>query len=52
VTEHVLTEVDQGVLVVRLNRPKKLNALTSEMYSVMADAIETAEKDRSIKVVL
>ena len=51
-TEHVLTEVDQGVLVVRLNRPKKLNALTSEMYSVMADAIETAENDRSIKVVL
>ena len=51
-TNQVLTEVDSGVLIVRLNRAEKQNALTSEMYTAMADSIDHAEGDRAIKVVL
>jgi len=51
-TSHVLTEVDSGVLIVRFNRAEKKNALTSGMYTAMADAIDHAESDRVVKVVL
>jgi enoyl-CoA hydratase/carnithine racemase len=51
-TDHVTTEQDQGVLIVRLNRAAKKNALTGEMYTVMADAIERAAADRAIKTLL
>jgi len=51
-SEHVITEFDRGVLLVRFNRAEKKNALTSEMYSALADAIEQANEDKAIKVVL
>ena len=50
--EFVLTEQDQGVLIIRLNRAEKKNALTGAMYTVMADAIEQAQQDTGIKVLL
>jgi enoyl-CoA hydratase/carnithine racemase len=50
--EQVMTELDQGVLIVRMNRPQKKNALTGAMYGAMADAIDRAQGDRSIRVVL
>lgn len=50
--EHILTELNNGVLIVRMNRAEKKNALTNGMYSVMADAIERAASDRMVKVVL
>lgn len=50
--EFVLTERDQGVLIIRLNRAEKKNALTGAMYTVMADAIERAQQDPEIKVLL
>jgi enoyl-CoA hydratase/carnithine racemase len=51
-TEHVLTELDGGVLMVRFNRPEKRNALTPDMYSALADAIDRANLDTGIRVVL
>jgi enoyl-CoA hydratase/carnithine racemase len=51
-TAAILTERDNGVLIIRLNRAEKKNALTADMYTVMADAIEQAESDRGIKVLL
>jgi enoyl-CoA hydratase/carnithine racemase len=51
-TEHVLTELDGGVLLVRLNRPEKKNALTPDMYMALADAIDRANLDTGIRVVL
>ena len=51
-TEHVTTTLDDGVLIVQMQRPEKKNALTSEMYAALADAIEQADNDRSVKVVL
>lgn len=52
VSEHVITDLDEGVLLVRFNRPEKKNALTSSMYSSLADAIEQANENNAIKVVL
>jgi enoyl-CoA hydratase/carnithine racemase len=52
VTESIVTELDQGVLIIRLNRTAKKNALTAAMYTVMADAIEQAQRDSAIKVLL
>jgi len=51
-TELISTEQDKGVLVIRLNRPEKKNALTAAMYTVMADAIDQAQRDPQIKVLL
>jgi enoyl-CoA hydratase/carnithine racemase len=51
-TDHVKIERDESVLIIRMDRPEKKNALTTEMYSLMADAIESAGSDRTIKALL
>src|SRR5690606_30080787 len=51
-TEHVKTEIESGILTLTLARPDKKNALTNEMYGVLADALENAEKDPAVRVVL
>ena len=51
-SEHVKIEVENGILTLTLQRPDKKNALTSAMYQVLSDAMERAETDPSIKVVL
>jgi len=50
--ETILEELVSGVLTVRFNRPDKKNALTPAMYAVMADAIERAEQENEVRVVL
>lgn len=51
-TDHVLVTVEDGVQIVTMNRPDKKNALTAEMYKVLADAIEIADADPKIRVTL
>ena len=51
-SEHVKTEVVDGILVLTLQRPDKKNALTGAMYNALSDGLERAETDSSIKVVL
>src|SRR6266581_252322 len=51
-TEHVKTEVDAGIMTLTLARPDKMNALSNAMYSAMSDALEGAEKDPAVRVVL
>jgi enoyl-CoA hydratase/carnithine racemase len=51
-SEFVKTELTDGILLVTLNRPEKKNALTQPMYAVMADAIERAQTDSDVKVVV
>ncbi len=46
---HILVEQLEGkVGLVRLNRPKVLNALNSEVMSELMDALETLDRDESI----
>lgn len=51
-TELVTVTVEDGVQIVTMNRPDKKNALTAEMYKVLADAIEVADADPKIRVTL
>ncbi len=43
---------DGALLEVRLTRPAKKNALTESMYGAIADALDLAERDPSVRVVL
>jgi len=51
-TDYVKTEVAAGIMTLTLARPDKKNALSSAMYSAMSDALERAEKDPAVRVVL
>jgi len=48
----LLYEKKDNVAVVTLNRPDKLNALNSEVYSELYDAFNEAEKDDAVRVVV
>lgn len=51
-TQHVLVEKAQNILVLTLNRPDKKNALTRAMYQTLATEIAGAETDPNIRCVL
>lgn len=51
-SEHVLVEKINKVLVLTLNRPEKKNALTRAMYKTLATEIANAESDPKIRCVL
>ncbi|MBS7661784.1 enoyl-CoA hydratase [Pseudomonas lalucatii] len=51
-SEHVLVEREQGLLTLRLNRLDKKNALTRAMYGRMAEVLQQAERDASVRAVL
>jgi len=48
----IVTERSGGILRIQLNRPEKKNAWTGSMYVEVADLINEAAKDDSIRVVL
>src|SRR5271166_4167666 len=51
-TEQVEIKNDTGILTLTLTRPDKKNALTNEMYGALADAIEGAENDTAVRVIV
>ena len=51
-TEHIKIENEGGILTLTMARPDKKNALTNAMYGALADAIEAAETDPAVRVVL
>lgn len=48
----ILTQVEAGVMTVTLNRLERKNSITSVMYGVMADALESANHDPAVRVVV
>ena len=50
-TEHVRVERLESVLAITLARPERRNAITVAMYAALADAIEGAAQDPSIRAV-
>ncbi|WP_407181229.1 enoyl-CoA hydratase [Bradyrhizobium sp. STM 3562] len=50
--DHVQIERSNGILTLTLARPDKKNALTNEMYGSLADAIEGAETDAGVRVIV
>ena len=50
-SEDIGIERRDGALAIRLNRPARRNAITVAMYAALADAIEQAQDDRSVRVI-
>lgn len=50
--EHILTTETEGIVTITLNRPDKLNAFIGHMRRDLAEALEHAGSDRSIRVVI
>jgi len=48
----IVTEHSGSILRLQFNRPSKKNAMTSAMYITMADLLNNAAKDDSVRVVL
>ena len=48
---HVLVERKDGVLAILLARPERRNAITVAMYSALADAIESAAANATIRLI-
>src|SRR5882762_8604615 len=48
----IVTERSGSILRIQFNRPAKKNAMTSTMYITMADLLNNAAKDDSVRVVL
>ncbi|MEW6645096.1 MAG: enoyl-CoA hydratase-related protein [Pseudomonadota bacterium] len=51
-TDHVKTEIAAGVMTLTLQRPEKKNALTGAMYDALSSALNQAEADAAVRVVL
>src|SRR5690242_20755107 len=50
--EHILVSETEGIATITLNRPDKLNAFIGHMRRDLAEALEHAGSDRSIRVVI
>ncbi len=49
---HILVERQGAIQRIAINRPEKKNALTTAMYAAIADAVEAAERDAGVRVLL
>ncbi|HWW12912.1 MAG TPA: enoyl-CoA hydratase-related protein, partial [Brevundimonas sp.] len=51
-TDHIKTDLTNGVLTVTLARSDKKNAITQAMYAALAEATERARADDAVRVLL
>ena len=51
-TDHIKAEVSDRILTLIINRPEKKNALTVAMYAALADAVDGANDDPNVRVIL
>ena len=50
--ETLLTEFEDGVLLIRLNRPQALNALNAQLMGELTIALDAAETDDTVRCVI
>src|SRR5947209_3457565 len=50
--EQILTETDDGVLTVTLNRPERLNAWTGQMGQELRAAFDEADADDAVRAII
>jgi enoyl-CoA hydratase/carnithine racemase len=48
----IVTSKADGILTIEFNRPEKKNVITAAMYTMMADALNDADKDPSVRTIL
>lgn len=51
-TDQIQSEVKEGVLTLRINRPEKKNALNLAMYQALADSFTLADSDDTVRVIM
>ena len=51
-SEYVLTEIKNGVLVITINRPDKLNALNKQTIEELHETLVDAENQKDIRAVI
>lgn len=51
-SEHLHLTVDDGVAIIRLDRPEKLNAFTKDMLEAWLDALEACRVDPAVRVIV
>ena len=49
---HLLTEIEDAVAIIRINRPKVLNALNLPLMTELAELMERYDADPEINVIL
>ncbi|MBI2721009.1 MAG: enoyl-CoA hydratase/isomerase family protein [Bacteroidetes bacterium] len=52
VSEFILSEIKNGVLIITINRPDKLNALNKQTIEELHDALVDAENENDIRAVI
>ena len=50
--QNILSNSNNGITTITINRPKKLNALNKDTIQELHDAVKAAEKDKSTKVII
>jgi len=45
-------EIDHGILILRLNRPERMNAVNEEMYTEIAHLLQKYREDNDVRVVI
>jgi enoyl-CoA hydratase/carnithine racemase len=50
--EQILTELDDGVLTITLNRPERLNAWTEQMRAELIDAFDQADVNDDVRAII
>jgi 2-(1,2-epoxy-1,2-dihydrophenyl)acetyl-CoA isomerase len=50
--KEILYEVKEGVAVITLNRPERMNALTVRTHNELEEAIDGAEKDDAVRAIV
>lgn len=50
--EHLNAHLDQGILTLAINRPKAKNALYGDLYLFIAKALDEADQDKNVRVVI
>lgn len=51
-SEHIISTVADRIARIEIRRPEKKNALTGEMYTAMASALDAAEADNAVRVIV
>jgi len=49
---HITTHTDNGIFRIGIARPEKRNALTMAMYDALSAALQAAEQDQQVRVIL
>jgi enoyl-CoA hydratase/carnithine racemase len=50
--QSILTNVQDGILTLQINRPERKNALTAAMYAALAEAVGLGERNSAVRVML